>query len=117
MFENENEIIGFSIGIPDISPGIKKAKGKLLPFGIFKILRESRRSRKLLMLLGGVKKKYRGQGIDVILAVKTFQSGIKQKMEWIDSHLVLENNTKMRGEFERIGGQVVKKFRIYQKEL
>jgi len=35
----------------------------------------------------------------------------------IDSHLVLENNTKMRAEYERIGCQVVKKFRIYQKEL
>jgi hypothetical protein len=38
-------------------------------------------------------------------------------MDIIDSHLVLEDNTKMRGEYERVGGQVVKKFRIYQKEL
>jgi hypothetical protein len=38
-------------------------------------------------------------------------------METLDSHLVLEDNLKMRGEYERIGLKVVKKFRIYQKEL
>jgi hypothetical protein len=38
-------------------------------------------------------------------------------MDTIDSHLVLENNRKMRGEYERVGCQVVKIFRIYQKDL
>ena len=38
-------------------------------------------------------------------------------MELIDLHLVLEVNTKMRAECERIGGKVVKKFRIYQKDI
>jgi len=38
-------------------------------------------------------------------------------MKSIDSHLVLENNLRMRREYERIGCKVVKKFRIYQKDL
>jgi GNAT superfamily N-acetyltransferase len=117
VVEVDGQLIGFAIGMPDVSPGIKAANGKLLPFGIFKILRESKRSKKLLMMLGGVKKEYRGKGIDVIMGVKILQSAINHKMDIIDSHLVLEDNTKMRGEYERVGGQVVKKFRIYQKEL
>ena len=115
--QNHKELIGFAIGMPDISPAIKAVRGKLLPFGIFRVLWESKRSKKLLMVLGGVKKNYRGQGIDVLMGVKILESGIKHKMEIIDSHLVLENNTKMRGEYERVGGRVVKKFRIYQKQL
>jgi hypothetical protein len=102
---------------PDISKGIRRAGGKLFPFGIFRILRESRRSKKLLMLLGGVKKEFRGKGFDVLMAIKILQSCFEQKMEWIDIHLVLENNLKMRAECERIGGQVIKRFRIYQKDL
>jgi hypothetical protein len=117
VVENESGLIGFAIGIPDLSLGIKKANGKLLPFGIFKILKESKRSRKLLMMLGGVKKQFRGKGIEVLLGVKIFESGIKHNMEWIDSHLVLEDNVKMRAEYERVGGKVIKKFRIYQKDL
>jgi hypothetical protein len=115
--ETEGKLVGFAVGMPDISKGIRDAKGKLLPFGIFKILMESKRSKKLLMMLGGVKKEHRGKGLDVLMGVKILQSGIKHKMDMLDSHLVLENNTKMRGEYERVGCKVVKKFRIYQKEL
>ena len=69
------------------------------------------------MMLGGVKKEFRGKGLEVLMGVKIFQSGIKHKMDTLDSHLVLESNTKMRSEYERVGCMVVKKFRIYQKEL
>lgn len=117
VVENKTGLIGFAISMPDVSEGIKKAKGKLLPFGIFKILRESKRSKKLLMMLGGVKKEFRGQGIDVLMGVKIIQSGMKHKMDCIDSHLVLEDNRRMRAEYERVGGKVIKKFRIYQKDL
>lgn len=111
------KLAGFAVGMPDISRGIKRAKGKILPFGIFKILQESKRSKKLLMMLGGVKKEYRGKGLEVLMGVKILQSGIKHKMDMLDSHLVLEDNTKMRAEYERIGCKVVKKFRIFQKDL
>jgi ribosomal protein S18 acetylase RimI-like enzyme len=111
------QLVGFAIGMPDFSNGIREAKGKLFPFGIFKILKDSKRSRKLLMMLGGVKKEYRGKGLDVLMGVKILQSGIKHKMDTLDSHLVLEDNVKMRAEYERVGCKVVKRFRIYQKQL
>jgi len=117
ILESKGKLIGFAIGLPDFSNGIRKAKGRLLPFGIIKILLDSRKSKKLLMMLGGVKKDFRGKGLEVLMGVKILQSGIRHKMNMIDSHLVLEDNTKMRAEYERIGCQVVKKFRIYQKEL
>lgn len=117
VIEAKDGLVGFAIGIPDISEGIRKAGGRLFPFGIFHIIRELKRSKKLLMLLGGVRKDYRGKGIDVLMAVKMLQAGIEHKMELIDLHLVLETNTKMRAECERIGGQIIKRFRIYQKDL
>ena len=117
VVEVRGELVGFFIGMPDISEGIRKAGGKILPFGIFHILRESKRSKKLLTLLGGVKKDFRGKGIDVLMGVKMIQSCIDRKMECIDLHLVLEENTLMRKECERMNGQVVKRFRIYQKDI
>ena len=117
LIEVYGELVGFAIGMPDFSKGIRDAKGKLFPFGIFKILSDSKKSKKLLMMLGGVKKEFRGKGLDVLMGVKILQSGIKHKMDTLDSHLVLESNLKMRSEYERVGCQVVKKFRIYQKDL
>ena len=69
------------------------------------------------MLLGGVKKTYRGKGIDVLMAVKMLQACMINNMDLIDLHLILENNTRMRAECERIDGKVIKRFRIYQKDL
>lgn len=117
LIKTNDSLVGFAIGMPDFSNGIRQAKGRIFPFGIIRILIDSKKSKKLLMMLGGVKKEYRGKGLDVLMGVKILQSAIKHKMETLDSHLVLEDNTKMRGEYERVGCQVVKKFRIYEKEL
>jgi hypothetical protein len=117
VVEAPDGLIGFAIGMPDISEAIKRSGGNILPFGIIRILRELKRSKKLLMLLGGVRKDYRGKGIDVLMGVKMLESCINYKMELVDLHLVLEDNYKMRAECERVGGKVIKRFRIFQKDL
>lgn len=117
LVEAKGDIVGFAVGIPDISPGIQAARGRMFPFGFLKILGESKRTKNLLMMLGGVRKSFRGQGIDVLMAVKILESGIKSQMETIDVHLVLETNKRMRAECERVDGKILKKWRIYQKSL
>ncbi|MCU0367124.1 MAG: hypothetical protein MUC30_07910, partial [Bacteroidales bacterium] len=69
------------------------------------------------MMLGGVKAEYRGRGIDTLMGAKILESAIRKKMTTLDSHLVLEENTRMRAEYERLGGKIVKRFRIFTKSL
>lgn len=117
VVEVKGEPVGFIIGMPDISEGIRKANGKLFPFGIFKIIKALKTSKKLVTLLGGITKPYRGQGLDILMAVRMVETCIRRKIEYIDSHLILESNSRMRGEYEKLGGKVIKRFRIYQKPL
>ena len=117
VVEAPDGVVGFAIGIPDISEAIRKSGGRLFPLGILRILIALRTSKKLLMLLGGVRKDYRNKGLDVLMAVKMLQACMDHKMELIDLHLILEKNTRMRAECERIGGRVIKRFRIFQKAL
>jgi hypothetical protein len=117
VVQRDGQLIGFTIGIPDPSAGIYACRGRLLPFGFLKVRRESKRSKKLLMLLGGVLKEFRGKGVEVLMGIKILQECKKSKIGSIDSHLVLEDNLRMRREYERINCKVVKKFRIYQKDL
>lgn len=112
-----DRLVGFAIGIPDISDGIRRSDGKLFPIGIFQIIRASRQSKHLVMMLGGILKEFRGQGIDVLMGAKILNSAIGKGMKTIDSHLVLETNIPMRAEYERLGGKIVRRFRIYQKDL
>ena len=112
-----NELIAFIIALPDISKGIMACKGKLLPFGIFQIISARKKSKQLDLLLGGIKKDYRGKGLDVVLGVKLIETAQQRGIDYIDTHLILETNTRMRMEAERMNGEVYKKYRIFQKPL
>jgi hypothetical protein len=117
VVRTKGEFIGFIIALPDLTAGIIATRGRLFPFGIFKILKEMKKSKKMMLMLGGVRKDYRGQGIDVLMAIKLWQSARNNNMNLIDSHLILENNSRMRAECERLNGKVIKRFRIYQKSI
>lgn len=109
--------VGFAIAMPDMAEGLKRSKGRLFPFGIFKIIGSIKKSKHLIMLLGAVHPDYRGLGIDSMLAVKIFNSANARGMGTLESHLVLETNKSMNAEYQRAGGEVFRKFRIYQKDL
>jgi GNAT superfamily N-acetyltransferase len=117
VVDGSNQIIAFIIAMPDMNEGIIKAKGKLFPFGFLKILRSAKRTKQLDLLLGAVKEEYRGIGFDVLLGSKIIESAKKRGIEKIDSHLILENNFKMRAELEKLGGVLYKRYRIYQKDI
>ncbi len=113
----DNEVCAFIVGMPDLIPGIRKAKGHLLPFGIIHILRASKRTKQLDLLLGAIKEKYRGVGLDALMGARMLASGIAAGFEFMDTHHEMEANVAVRMEMERVGGQIYKKFRVFQKAL
>jgi len=117
VIAKDGEPAAFVIGMPDMSEGIQKARGKLLPFGFLHILRSAKKTKQLDLLLGAIKDKYRGMGLDVLMGVKMFQSGLEAGYEFMDTHHEMEANVKVRGEMERVGGKIYKKYRVYQKSL
>ena len=102
---------------PKLAGGIRKARGRLFPFGFLKVLREGKTTKMLTCYLGAIKEEYRNSGLDALMGTKILDTAKKEGMTFIDSHLVLETNMKMRREYEKLGGKVYKKYRIYQKML
>ncbi|MCK4880396.1 MAG: hypothetical protein KAS82_07045 [Bacteroidales bacterium] len=117
VVNERREPVAFVIGMPDISRGIKRSKGYLIPIGILHILVAGRRTRQLNLLLGAVHPGYQNRGLDTIMGSAMLNSARKQKMEYIDSHLEMESNSKVRAEMEYMGGEVYKRYRIYGKPL
>jgi hypothetical protein len=113
----DGQVVAFIIGIPDMTAGIQKARGRLLPFGFIHILRAAKKTKQLDLLLGAVKDKYQGMGLDVMMGYRMLVSARDAGFEYLDSHHEMETNTKVRGEMERMGGKVYKRFRVYQKNL
>lgn len=112
-----DELASFIIGIPDMTEGIQKARGRLLPFGFLKILRAAKKTKQLDLLLGAIKERYRGLGLDVLMGVKIILSAHEAGLSMIDTHHELESNAKVRAEMEKMGGKLYKRFRVYKKKL
>jgi hypothetical protein len=113
----DGEVVAFIIGIPDMTEGIQKARGRLFPFGILPILRAQKKTKQLDLLLGGIKKEYRGVGLDALMGMAMISSAQQAGFEIIDTHHEMESNVRVRAEMERMGGQVYKIYRVYQKSL
>ena len=115
--DNEGKIMSFLIAMPDISKGLIACKGHVLPFGIFQIISARNKSKQLNLLLGGIREDCRGQGLDAIMGVKMFATSKKRGIEYLDSHLELESNVKIRMEMERMNGVIYKRYRVYRHQL
>jgi len=109
--------VAFVVAVPDLSEGLQRAGGRLFPFGVLHILRAMRRARQLDLLLGAVRRDHQGHGLTGVLGVHLLAKARERGFSTIDSHLVLETNTRMRAQMERLGGTVYKRFRIYGKAL
>ena len=117
LVNERKEPVAFVIGMPDISKGIKKSRGYLLPLGFFQILLSGRRTKQLNLLLGAVHPKYQNRGLDTIMGSAMLESARNGGLEYIDSHLEMESNTKVRAEMEYMGGEVYKTYRVFGRSL
>ncbi|HRH67749.1 MAG TPA: hypothetical protein PLU53_15740 [Bacteroidia bacterium] len=117
ILDVKNEPVAFVIAMPDMSRGIQKAKGKLFPIGFIHILGSAKKTAQLDLFLGAVKEEYQGKGLTSILGINLMDTARKHGLTYIDSHLILESNLKMRAELERLGGTIYKRYRVFMKNL
>ena len=117
VVECRGEVVAFIIGMPNMNDGIRRARGRLFPFGIFMIMSSAKRAKQLDLLLGGIRQEHRGKGLDVMMGRAMLKSAIDAGIQVMDSHHEMETNLAVRAEMERVGGRVYKRQRIYQKAL
>ena len=117
VVDSNNKVVAFVVAMPDISKGLKKAKGRLFPIGFLHVLRSFKTTKQLNNLLGCVTTNLQNSGIDALMAVALFESANKGKLTILDSHLIMEENMPMRALMERQDYTIYKKYRIFEKNL
>ena len=65
----------------------------------------------------GVKKQYRGRGVDIALVSETIAVGKQLGYTWSDCSLIVENNERMIRPLVRWGGKHYRTFRLFSKTL
>jgi hypothetical protein len=117
VIAKDGEVMAFIIAMPDMTEGIRRARGRMLPFGFIHVLRAAKKTKQLDLLLGAVKEAYRGVGLDVLMGVSTLRAASAAGIDILDTHHEMETNVKVRGEMEKMGGILYKKFRVWTKAL
>lgn len=114
---DEGKPVGFSLALPDVHVLLKKLNGRLLPFGIFKLLAGRKKIERLRILLLGVSPAYRGRGIDTVFYCRTYQAGLRAGFNWAEFSWVLEDNKLMHDAALAMGAVPYKRWRIWEKSL
>lgn len=118
IVEKEKNPIGFIVAVPDLNQVLIHIKsGKLLPFGILKLLWYKRKINNARILILGVLKEFRNKGIDLILYKQIQDSLGKMGIYQAEACYVMEDNVKMNSIMVKIGGTSLKKYRIYKYEI
>jgi hypothetical protein len=113
----KDEAIGFMVALPSLSRGFQKAKGRLLPFGWFHILRSLKNFETLDFYLAGIKKKYRGAGIDLLMVLGVIKVAMVKGVKFTESNPELESNKKIQAQWKYFNPTLHKKRRIYKKNI
>lgn len=114
LAELDGEPIGFSLSLPDMNQALIKLKGRLLPFGLLKLLWYSKKINLARIIILGIVHEHQRHGFDSILYLDTWRNaGLKGywqgEMSW-----VLENNEMMNRAARMLGGKVYKTYRLYE---
>ena len=91
--EKDGTVVGFAILVPSIAKAVKKSNGKLLPFGIFRMLRALNcKNDTLEMFLIGIKAEYQSRGIPIVLINEMIDVCLKNNVKYLETGPELETN-------------------------
>jgi len=115
--EIEGKLVGAAFALPDMNVALKAAYGRLLPFGIFRMLAARRKIHLIRVLSMGVHEDYRNRGIDLAMYYHLYKRGVPKgyfgaEMSWVE-----EDNVSMTNTAIKLGGKPYRKYRMYERIL
>ena len=114
----QGEDVGFAMALPDINHALKRANGRLFPFGWMYFLKSSLRKIPALRLVAlGVKKKVQHMGIGTLFYQRYIEEGTRRGYKAAELSWVLENNEPMNRPLRELGARPYKTYRIFEREL
>jgi hypothetical protein len=115
VVNHKDELIGFTISMPSLSKAQQKANGRLFPFGIFHLLKGLKTHEILDFYFAGVRKDYRGLGVDTLISTEIAKSALKMGFKYAESNQELENNSKIQALWKFFNPVMHKRRRVFTK--
>ena len=117
--DEEGNLIAVGISMPSLSEALQKAKGKMLPFGWYHLLKALfiKKPKILDLLLVGVKPEYQSKGVNALLFYDLIPVYQQLGFEYGESNPELEDNKKVQSQWSVFNPEQHKRRRAYRKML
>ncbi len=115
--ERRGRPVGFVLGLPDFNQALARIRGRLWPWSVLTLLRWKRRIDRLRIITLGVLPESRNLGIDVLLVQELGRRSSARGNRGAECSWVLSDNRLMLSAIEQVGGQVYRRYRLYERGL
>ena len=114
--EADGKAVGYVITLPDVNVILKDLNGRLFPFGIFKLLSGIKKIKHYRIWAMGILEPFQKKGVSILL-FRRLNEAIAHKGIYVEANWVLEDNALMNNAMKNLKFDLVKRYRIYQKDL
>ncbi|MBQ8892965.1 MAG: GNAT family N-acetyltransferase [Clostridia bacterium] len=116
--DKDGNIIGFGVLVPSIAKALKKSDGKMLPFGVFRLLRAlGGKNDTLEMFFVAVHPDYQAQGLPAILISTLAKKIIENGVKYCETGPMLETNTAVHSMWRHFEKRQHRRRRCYIKAI
>jgi GNAT superfamily N-acetyltransferase len=115
--EKDGQTVGAALTLLDWNEVLIGMGGRLFPTGWIKFLRGRDKIRHVRVFALGVKPEYQHTGVAARFYVEHFDQAERGVVRSGEMGWILEANTAMNRGMEAMGGEIVKRYRIYDKAL
>jgi len=109
--------VGAVLALLDYNQIIRKLNGRLLPFGIFRLMRGRRRIDAARAMAVTMVPAFQQSGLGIVLIDRLVDAAKPWELKRWEFSWVLESNESSRGSLERAGTKRCKTYRIYDRAL
>jgi GNAT superfamily N-acetyltransferase len=113
------EVVGAALTLPDYNQvlGKLRPRGRLLPFGWLTALRERRKIDQVYVFALGVKPDYQHTGVAARFYEMHFDAAERTPQRGGEMGWILEVNKPMNRAMEGMGGEIKRRYRVYERPL
>src|SRR5690606_81693 len=115
--DGDGELCAFAITMPSYSKALQKAKGRLLPFGWYHLLKAQKKNDTVEFVLIGVHPKYQRKGVTSIIFKEMFETFKKHNIKYLETNPELEDNQSVQALWRDYNPLVHKKRKTFRKNI
>lgn len=118
VVDSDDKLVALGISMPSMSQALRKARGRMFPFGWYHLLKAIRgKSDVVDLLLVAVKPEYQSKGVNAMIFCDLIPEYIRNGYKFAESNLELEGNESVQKQWEYFERRQHRRRRAWRKAI